>query len=637
MNDDKQQPTFGLVMCVRNESHIIGRCLASVRALVDRYLICDTGSTDDTPTVVAQAMQGIPGQVVHHDWQNYGYNKSWLLREAFCGALSSCTYLFWLDADEVYFDDETRRYPTDRTKLVEELKLYPDANIFHLTTLYGNNTYTRWNLVRNNQLYEWWLPAHEILQPVDSSAPSGVQPLLKSIVLLARADGARSIDKNHNKAEEYCQLFEQFFKSKENVERDRTRGGGRGLFYFAQSLQEAGRYTEAVAVYAKRFEITNGSIDERYWSALRSSRMLEAKLVDGFENSDDLRNQRLLFLAWQATQVRPHRLEAREHWLRMRNHLKRTDENRRESLQIAKDSMKMLDDQLVLGREKLQQQRSYMFAEWDVYDYKLAGACALAAHYAGDNQSAVAWCQRALQCTTMPDERRKLEEQNCNVYRSAAQSTIDHVPMQPESSILQKITMLYTSIPKWKCEKNPPSIMVIDDVLHDPHSYREFALSQPFNVHGNYPGVRTISFARDEWRTFFEQRLGVKISWWPTDDYNGAFQLCTKNTSKSWIHRDSTDYAAVLYLTPSAPLSGGTSMYQHKFTKLEKSDDERQKRLLDRDSQALDEWNTVDRVGNKFNRLVIFDGRRSHMSDDYFGDSHQTGRLFQVFFFNIEK
>jgi hypothetical protein len=41
-----------------------------------------------------------------------------------------------------------------------------------------------------------------------------------------------------------------------------------------------------------------------------------------------------------------------------------------------------------------------------------------------------------------------------------------------------------------------------------------------------------------------------------------------------------------------------------------------------------------DTVGNVFNRLVIFDGGLIHSGNDYFGHSRETGRLFQIFFFN---
>ena len=40
------KPTITLCMIVKDETHVIERCLRSVAPFVDRYDITDTGSTD---------------------------------------------------------------------------------------------------------------------------------------------------------------------------------------------------------------------------------------------------------------------------------------------------------------------------------------------------------------------------------------------------------------------------------------------------------------------------------------------------------------------------------------------------------------------------------------------------------------
>jgi glycosyltransferase involved in cell wall biosynthesis len=56
--------TIALCMIVRNEAHIIERCLASVLPLIDYVLIVDTGSSDGTQ------------QVVRHYLENTGSRRS---------------------------------------------------------------------------------------------------------------------------------------------------------------------------------------------------------------------------------------------------------------------------------------------------------------------------------------------------------------------------------------------------------------------------------------------------------------------------------------------------------------------------------------------------------------------------------
>lgn len=185
------------------------------------------------------------------------------------------------------------------------------------------------------------------------------------------------------------------------------------------------------------------------------------------------------------------------------------------------------------------------------------------------------------------------------------------------------------------------NIIVVDDFYVNVMGTRNFILTQDFKVTGNYPGYRTKSYANNSIKGHLEKIIGKRISWFPTneDSYNGAFQYTTKDM-KSWIHRDTTRWAGLVYLTPDAPLSAGTAFFRHNETGLEEimsdTSDEIKKKL-DNDSNDMSKWTQVDYVGNKFNRLVLFRGTRSHRSMDYFGTNKHNGRLFQLFFFNVDE
>ena len=58
MTSERLRPTVGLAMIVRDEAAIIARCLRSVRDKIDTWVICDTGSTDGTPSLVECAPGG---------------------------------------------------------------------------------------------------------------------------------------------------------------------------------------------------------------------------------------------------------------------------------------------------------------------------------------------------------------------------------------------------------------------------------------------------------------------------------------------------------------------------------------------------------------------------------------------------
>jgi len=187
--------------------------------------------------------------------------------------------------------------------------------------------------------------------------------------------------------------------------------------------------------------------------------------------------------------------------------------------------------------------------------------------------------------------------------------------------------------------------IIIDDFYSNPQEVREFALKQDYNVTGNFPGVRTAPFLWDSIKNWIGKHIEPQhgpIEWLNTE-YTGAFQYTTA-VNRSWIHADSNNkWAGVLYLTPDAPASGGTGLFKHKETGLYKAPRDKNnkidKKLLDKvydDCQDMTKWEMVDFIGNKFNRLVIYQGDLFHSSLDYFGNNIENGRLFQTFFFNTK-
>jgi len=190
-----------------------------------------------------------------------------------------------------------------------------------------------------------------------------------------------------------------------------------------------------------------------------------------------------------------------------------------------------------------------------------------------------------------------------------------------------------------------PTVMVLDDFYENPMAVREWVLQQEFPIVGNYPGKRTHSCATEEIRQhlqkFIQPFTGDITLWSDKDNYvnaNGCFQY-TLESDVSWMHTDAdvTDWAGVLYLTPDAPLSSGTGLYEFKDDKSRFGLQNLDRTLLDAHAQNLEAWNEIDRIGNVFNRLILFNAQHWHRSLDYFGDSKENGRLFQLFFFSTEK
>jgi hypothetical protein len=196
-------------------------------------------------------------------------------------------------------------------------------------------------------------------------------------------------------------------------------------------------------------------------------------------------------------------------------------------------------------------------------------------------------------------------------------------------------------------------IRVIDNFYDDPDAVRRFALEQEYPVVGNYPGRRSASFANDGLKHRFENILNIKMTEWDTDDrnYNGSFQICSCDDI-TWIHHDAQSHAAIIYLSPNAPISGGTVILQDKrygFSYIP-SKETLKEHGIDRQEyrdyiggigRDYTKWEQVDFIGNVYNRAVFYDGLYYHCSVDYFGRSgdeyKNEQRLFQIFFFNSKE
>ena len=101
--------SISLVMIVKNESKIIERCLDSIKPILDSIIISDTGSTDNTISIIENYIEKnkLKGKVYKDEWKNFGYNRSksitnaqeWLKENNYN---LEKTYLITIDADMIF-------------------------------------------------------------------------------------------------------------------------------------------------------------------------------------------------------------------------------------------------------------------------------------------------------------------------------------------------------------------------------------------------------------------------------------------------------------------------------------------------------------------------------------------------------
>jgi hypothetical protein len=189
-------------------------------------------------------------------------------------------------------------------------------------------------------------------------------------------------------------------------------------------------------------------------------------------------------------------------------------------------------------------------------------------------------------------------------------------------------------------------IVVVDDFYEYPDWVREYAMNNlDFNPSGYHKGQRSSDrLILEGTKEKFEEILGKKIINWNHESYaNGVFQYCTSQDPIVY-HVDSQTYAAMVYLTPNAPLQTGTATYKSKITGAtrfdEPSGDKYYKTFkgLSSDMNFYDSstYELVDSIANVYNRLVMFDSKSIHAATGYFGDAIENARFFHLFFFDVE-
>ncbi len=153
--------------------------------------------------------------------------------------------------------------------------------------------------------------------------------------------------------------------------------------------------------------------------------------------------------------------------------------------------------------------------------------------------------------------------------------------------------------------------IIIDDFLDNPDIVRNSVLGIDFSTSGQFPGLRS-DRADDEYQEMVTMKIAPMLSA-KTLDYtmdSFRFQLCLEG-AKTWVHKDDSQWAGVLYLTPGADPMSGTGIFDEEDT-------------------------LITLIGNVYNRLVLYRGDLFHRSlMPGFGTDVSTGRLTQVFFFNI--
>jgi hypothetical protein len=98
------------------------------------------------------------------------------------------------------------------------------------------------------------------------------------------------------------------------------------------------------------------------------------------------------------------------------------------------------------------------------------------------------------------------------------------------------------------------------------------------------------------------------------------------HVTDTWNGVGEDGWAGIIYLNDDAPLEGGLKLWRNRDPV----------RRFDWMTPA-ENWQLIDDIGNVANRLILARGDLPHSGSGGWGDSLQTGRLYQTFFFRTSR
>jgi glycosyltransferase involved in cell wall biosynthesis len=260
-------------MIVKNEAHVIERCLQSVRPIIDSWSIVDTGSTDGTQDKIRAVFNDVPGMLWERPWKNFAFNRTESINLARQHEPNT-SYGLIMDADDILEIPTGYKLPI------------LTANSYRLRIEYGGTVYYRPHLISLSKPFRYEGVLHEYLECDGISLID--DPILEGVIYRCFPEGSRSTDPN------------KFLKDAEVLREALRREpqNARYQFYLAQSLKDAGKIEKAITAYEKRANMV-GWVEET-WMAIHEVARLkewtncaEQSVVNAYLRAFDFRPERV--------------------------------------------------------------------------------------------------------------------------------------------------------------------------------------------------------------------------------------------------------------------------------------------------------------------------------------------------------
>lgn len=233
--------SISLCMIVKNEEEVLGRCLDSVKSLVDEIIIVDTGSSDRTKQAAGEYTEHIydfPWQDDFSAARNFAFSKGRM------------KYLMWMDADDILPPEEAVRFTEMKQQLKADVVMMPYVTAFDETGK-ASFLYYRERIVRNHAGYFFSGKVHEVIPPSGQIFYSDIRIEHRKIKI--KEGGRRNL-----------RIYEQ-------MEKEGGHFDSRALYYYGRELRYHRMYKKGASILEQFFACPDAWLENRIDAARQLS------------------------------------------------------------------------------------------------------------------------------------------------------------------------------------------------------------------------------------------------------------------------------------------------------------------------------------------------------------------------------
>jgi glycosyltransferase involved in cell wall biosynthesis len=350
-------------MIVKDEAHVIGRCLGALKTHIDYALIIDTGSTDDTVKVIKEILPD--ATIGHSEFISFRHNRTELLEKA-RETYPEADYHLMIDADDTWVPGKDFEWP----------EIEHDA--YMLKHRLGGLEWWRPQVFRASKPFRYVGAAHEALHCDEAFTVDR----LMGVRIDCGSDGARRLKEPLKKYERVAAQLQ--------AAHDENPVDRRTVFYLAQSYRDSLEREKALKYYELR-SVMGGWGEEVWYSKYQigSLKELLGRPVD-----------EILAAYMDAYKTRPSRSEP----LVSAAMLCRRTRRRAEQMMYAATAIHIP-----------RPENDRLFVEWQTYDWKAWDEFAMACWHQKRFQDAM-WANFRILCQSeaCPEERIIANMSHCS-------------------------------------------------------------------------------------------------------------------------------------------------------------------------------------------------------------------------------